>query len=102
MTEKQKREYIILGILALGIIVVIYFYFFSGSGSGGAQLVSLPSSLTTAGTLPDESLTSYLPYGPNHNLEVFNTPGYSQLVGPTVPTVSSSEVGESNPFAVIK
>ena len=101
MTEKQKREYIILTILVVGIVAVVYFYFFGGSGANNNQLVSL-SNLTTTGTLPDESRSAYLPYGPNLNLDVFNTPGYSQLVSPSFPTVSPNEIGESNPFTVIK
>lgn len=87
-SAKEKREYIILTILVVGILWVLYSHFFA------------PSSLTTTlpGSFDATGIHSALPNGPTIDLHPIQDPRFKNLVPPNYPVVNRNEVGTINPF----
>lgn len=94
MTSKEKKEYAILGVLALAILLVMYFAFFRGSSSAPQTPVNPGEVGATSG----QSASKFLPNGTGFNIKLLQDPRFTTLTAPMYPTVDPSEVGQSNPF----
>ncbi len=100
---KEKKEYIVLGIVLLAMVFVLYSYFNKGSDApspevsqtdvvGGLQVVPMTGAVSSKKVLDLHSIGSSL------NTAVLQDPRFKYLVTPAYPTVNRAEVGLQNPF----
>ncbi len=115
MTQKEKKEYAILGVLVVATLAVIYFNFFKPKSSpipegpisaipGGAVTPSLGAGLpvtSTPGATPTAATAAsgpFLPNGPALDLKVLDDSRFKSLTPPVYPQVTLPEIGSTNPF----
>lgn len=99
---KEKKEYIVLGIVLLAMVFVLYSYFNKGSSApspeesktevAGLQPVPMTGAVSSRKVLDLHSIGSSL------NTAVLQDPRFKYLVTPAYPTVNRAEVGLQNPF----
>ena len=100
---KEKKEYIVLGIVLLAMVFVLYSYFGKGSDApspevsktdvvSGLQPVPMTGAVSTKKVLDLHSICSSL------NTAVLQDPRFKYLVTTAYPTVNRAEVGLQNPF----
>ncbi len=99
---KEKKEYIVLGVVLLAIVFVLYSYFGKKSGSptpetskdvaSGLEPVPMQTNASAKKVLDLHSI------GSNLNTAVLEDPRFKYLITPAYPTVDRSEVGLQNPF----
>ncbi|MBU6447551.1 hypothetical protein KGQ24_01770 [Patescibacteria group bacterium] len=94
MTSKEKKEYAILGVLFIAILLVLYFAFFRGSSSGPQP----SSDVGGVGAQSSSNTAKFLPNGTGFNIKLLQDPRFTNLTAPLYPTVDPSEVGQPNPF----
>ncbi|MEK7652201.1 MAG: hypothetical protein AAB351_03335 [Patescibacteria group bacterium] len=104
---KQKKEYIVLGIVLLAIVFVLYSYFGKGSSVpdpeavkntnvvNNLQPVTMPGTTAAA---PARKVLDLNSIGSSLNTTVLQDPRFKYLVTPAYPIVDKSEVGLQNPF----
>ena len=104
---KEKKEYIVLGILVLAIIGAIYFYMRPSAPAAPANTQTANNSQNPQqsqnSTSPTDALQTlvngpFLPNGTTLNINLLNDPRYQTLIDPVYPQVDRSEVGNPNPF----
>lgn len=100
---KEKKEYIVLGIVLLAIIFVLYSYFGKGKSATSPEasktdVVSGLQVVPMTGAVPSKKVLDLHSIGSSLNTAVLQDPRFKYLVTPAYPTVNRAEVGLQNPF----
>ncbi|TSC66435.1 MAG: hypothetical protein G01um101477_92 [Candidatus Doudnabacteria bacterium Gr01-1014_77] len=100
---KEKKEYIVLGIVLLAIVFVLYSYLGKGSSTPDPEAVKNTSTenlqpVVTPGTQHARKVLDLNSIGSSLNTAVLQDPRFKYLVTPAYPIVDKSEVGLQNPF----
>ena len=93
--SKQTKQYIVLGVVLLGIVGVYFFFIRRPSPQAGV----LPTALNTTSISQPGQKLNFLPHGSSLDLKSLNDPRLQTMIAPSYPTVDKSELGVSNPFS---